>query len=138
MVGLVWQLTWILLSGFWLMRTKDDDRYLWKPNGMSKRQINTFFLMWALFVLLVGAQAAQPWMTLWFLPTLAGWARVWLFYLDLARPGARHHGWSSAYGGRRLFTSATLLPRRRPQWTPDFLDPLLLGVCNLGRDAQIL
>ena len=65
--------------GTWLLRRRDDTYYLWAPNGVSPRRVTFFFLMWGLFVFMVGLQNAQPYVRLWFLPALAEWSQVWLF-----------------------------------------------------------
>jgi hypothetical protein len=79
MISTVWQLILIICFATFWMRTKRDERYLWRPAGLSRRQVNIFFLLWALFVVMVGMQAWQPFMPLWFIPRMAEWSQVWLF-----------------------------------------------------------
>jgi hypothetical protein len=79
MISVVWQLLMLTFFATFWMRTKLDERYLWRPAGLSRKEVNAFFLLWALFVVMVGMQAWQPFMPLWFIPRMAEWSQPWLF-----------------------------------------------------------
>jgi hypothetical protein len=72
------QLILVALMGYWWLRTDSDYKYLWKPVGISDRTLNAFFVLWFLFILMVGLQNAQPFMPIWFIPLIGEWAQVWL------------------------------------------------------------
>jgi hypothetical protein len=79
MLSVVWQLALITVFATVAMRTKDDERYLWRPAGLARRRVTFFFVVWALFVVMVGMQNAQPLMPCWFMPPFGEWAQPWLF-----------------------------------------------------------
>jgi len=72
------QLALVALGGLWLLRGKEAERHIWRPGGASRRRVSAFFGFWFCYILLVGAQNAQPAVPVWFFPLIGEWAQVWL------------------------------------------------------------